>query len=326
MKRREFVTLLGGALAAWSPHPAWAQTAGKRPLVGYLDVGSAEAGLLSAFLAGMRELGHVEGQTFDIAPRFGEGNLAQLPALAEALAKLKPDVIVTQNTPAAIAAKNAAPALPIVSAVLAEPVRMGLVASYARPGGNLTGILSSVEGLNAKQLELAIEVVPGATRVGLLVNVENIGNQPQRQEIEAAAAARGVELVPAEVRARDDLAPAFKSLAGKRVQVLIVLRDTMVLMERRRVAELAGAVRLPTVYAWREGVDAGGLISYGIKLTDNYRRAAVFVDKILKGARAGDLPVEFPTKLELVINLKTAKALGLDVPPMLLARADEVIE
>jgi putative ABC transport system substrate-binding protein len=325
VKRRTFITLLGCAVVV-GLYPAWAQAPRKRPLVGYLDGGSAAAGLLSAFLAGMRELGQMKGETFDIVPRFGGGTLGRLPELAHELAKLDPDVIVTQNTQAAIAARNAAPTIPIVSAVLAEPVRMGLVEGYARPGGNVTGILSAVEGLNAKQLELAREIVPGATRVGLLINTENIGNVPQRLEIEAAAAAQGVALLPAEIRTGDDLAPGIGSLSDKRVQAMIVLRDTLVLAERERVAALAMAARLPTVYAWREGVEAGGLISYGIKLPENYKRAAAFVDRILKGARAGDLPVEFPTKLELVINVKTAKALGIDVPPTLLARADEVIE
>jgi putative ABC transport system substrate-binding protein len=237
-----------------------------------------------------------------------------------------PDVIVAQNTTATLAAKSATQTIPIVAGVLIDPVNFGLVESHARPGGNVTGLLSSVEGLSGKQLQLASEIVPGATKIGLLFNADNRGNDPQRKEIEIAATARGIELQLAEIRRAADLQPAFQVLASNGVQVVVVVRDTLAFSERQYVAVLAATSRLPTVFGWRQGPEAGGLASYGIRTLDNYRRAAVFVDKILKGAKASDLPLEFATKLELVINLKTARALGLTIPPSLLARADEVIE
>ena len=249
-----------------------------------------------------------------------------MPALAEELAELKPNVIVTSYTGAALAARRAAPSVPIVSAVLANPVHLGLIASYAHPGRNVTGILSAVDGMTSKQLEIARELIPGVDKVGLLVNVANVGNQSQRQEIEAAATAREIKIVTAEIRAPDDLDPAFQMLASEHVPVLIALRDAMTVTKRERVVELAAAVRLPTVYGFREFVEVGGLISYGVNLAASWRRVAALVGKIFKGEQAGDLPVEFPTKLEMLINLKTAKALGLTVPPTLLATADEVIE
>ena len=237
-----------------------------------------------------------------------------------------PDVIVAQNTTAALAAKSATQTIPIVAGVLTDPVNFGLVESHARPGGNVTGLLSSVDGLSGKQLELASEIVPGATKLGVLFNADNRGNDPQRKEIEIAAAARGIKLQLAEIRRAADLQTAFQVLVTNNVQVVVVVRDTLAFSERQHVALLAAASRLPTVFGWRQGPEAGGLASYGIRTLDNYRRAAVFVDKILKGEKAGDVPLEFATKLELVINLKTAKALGVSVPPTLLARADEVIE
>jgi putative tryptophan/tyrosine transport system substrate-binding protein len=207
-----------------------------------------------------------------------------------------------------------------------EPVGLGLIKSDAKPTGNVTGLLASLPGLPAKQLELVRDLLPGATRIGLLVNPINVSDLSQRQEIQAAGAAMAVTLIPVETRTPEDLDSAFPALARERADVVIVLRDPLFFTRRRTLAAAALASRLPTIYSLREHVDDGGLISYGIDISQNYRRAADYVAKILKGAKPGDLPVEFPTKLELVINLPTARALGLVVPPSLLARADEVIE
>lgn len=206
-------------------------------------------------------------------------------------------------------------------------MRLGLAQSHARPGENITGLLSSVEGLPAKQIEVARETVPNATRIGLLVNVGDLATSPlQREEIEAAGRSVNVPVVPAEVRGPEELEDGLKRLVTAGVQVAIVSRDSMFFSERQRIADIALAVRLPTVFPFREPVEAGGLIGYGVNVAASFRRAAAYVDKILKGARPDDLPLEFATKLELVINLKTAKALGLSIPPTLLARSDEVIE
>ena len=323
--RRQFIRLVGGVGIAFRASVARAQVADKRPLIGVLTGGEKIEGFES-FREGMKELGYVEGKTIGIAIRSAEGHLDHLPALAEELAKLKPSLIVASNTGATIAAKNAAPSVPIVSAVLTDPLRLGLIESYAKPGGNITGILTAVEGVTSKQFEIARELIPGVTKVGLLVNVANVGNQSQRREIEAAAAMGGVKIVAAEIREPDDLDGAFHLLANERVPVLITLRDSLTLSVPGRVVGLAAGTQLPTVYGFREFVVAGGLISYGVNLAASWKRIAVLVDKILKGERAGDIPVEFPTKLEMLINLKTAKTLGLTIPQTLLVAADEVIE
>jgi putative tryptophan/tyrosine transport system substrate-binding protein len=235
-------------------------------------------------------------------------------------------MIVVGNVQSAVALRDATETIPIVSAMLDDPVGLGLIKSDAKPSGNVTGLLASLPGLPTKQLELVRDWVPGATRIGLLVNPTNVSDLSQRQEMETAGAAMGVTLIPVETRAPEDLDPVFHALARERVDFVIVLRDPLFFTRRRTIAAAALATRLPTIYAFREPVDDGGLISYGINMSQNFRRAADYVVKILKGAKPGDLPVEFPTKLELVINLPTAKALGLQVPPSLLARADEVIE
>jgi ABC-type uncharacterized transport system substrate-binding protein len=326
MRRREFITLLGSA-TAW-PAAALAQTAVKHPLIGFLQSGSKEATAFwtSAFSEGMRDHGYVEGQSYDIAYRFADDDAARLPALAEELVQLKPDVIVASNTTAALAAKKATQSIPIVIPILAGAVNLGLVTSHARPGGNVTGILAFIDGLPGKQVEIALELIPTATKLGVLFNPTNPAGTAQRQEIEAAGAAKGIKVVAAKARTKGDLDPAFTSLTAAGVQVVIVVRDTLLLGERVHIAELAAAAHLPTVAGIAEHAKAGGLIAYGISTPANVRRAAYFVDKMLKGAKASDLPVELPTKVELVINLKTAKALGLSIAPSLLSRADEVIE
>ena len=274
----------------------------------------------------LQELGYVEGREFEIIYRYADGDMTRLPALADELVQRKPTIIVTTNTATTIAVRQVTATIPIISAILTDPVGLGLVASHSRPGGNVTGIEFTLEGLPGKLLELSREVVPSASRIGMLVNIRNPSNLVQQRDTEAAAASSGVKLSIAEVRAVGDLDAAFEPLALARVQVLLVPGDLMFLTERRRVAASALAARLPTVFAGREFVEDGGLISYGISVLENWRRVADYVDKVLKGAKPADLPVQFPTKLELVINLKTAKALGLEVPPTLLARADEVIE
>jgi putative ABC transport system substrate-binding protein len=328
VKRREFMTLLSGAVAGWPFEARAEQAPRKRPLLGYLITGTKD-GLthsVSAFLSRLRDLGYVEGQNIDIVTRYADADSTRLPVLADELVRLRPDLIVALDPPAALAAKKATASIPIIAAILNDPVRLGLIASYARPGGNLTGILSQVEGLPGKQVEIAQELVPALTLIGVLANPANATHAYQRQEIETAAAAKRVKVIAAEARSKGDLEPAFNSLRAAGVRLAIVLRDNMFVSERRRIADLATTMRLPTIGSQNSYVEAGGLISYGVEDSENHHRAADFVDKILKGAKPTDLPVEFPTKLLLVVNMKTAKAVGLDVPPTLLARADEVIE
>ena len=328
LKRREFITLLSGAVAGWPFEARAEQPPRKRPLLGYLITGTKD-GLthsVSAFLSRLHDLGYVEGQNIEIVTRYAEADSTRLPVLADELVQLRPDLIVALDPPAALAAKKATVSIPIIAAILNDPVRLGLIASYARPGGNLTGILSQVEGLPGKQVEIAQELVPALTLIGVLANPANATHAYQRQEIETAAAAKKVKVIAAEARSKGDLEPAFNSLRAAGVRLAIVLRDNMFVSERRRIADLATTMRLPTIGSQNSYVEAGGLISYGVEDSENHRRAADFVDKILKGAKPADLPVEFPTKLLLVINMKTATTLGLTIPPTLLSRADEVIE
>jgi putative ABC transport system substrate-binding protein len=274
----------------------------------------------------MRDNGYVEGQSFDMAERFAEGDYTRLATGAEELVSLKPGVIVALDPTAAAVVKKGTSAIPIVAPILVEPVNQGLIESYARPGGNVTGISISVKGLRAKIVELVRELVPSATAVGLLFNPTNAGNLFSRQEVEAAGKAGGMKIVSAGVTAPAEVEPAFDVLVGARVEAVIVIGDPMLIGDRAHVAGLAVAARLPTLSNLRQFAEAGCLITYGVDPAQNYRRAAHFVDKILKGAKPADLPVEFPTRIEMVINLKTAKAIGLTFPPSLLARADEVIE
>jgi putative ABC transport system substrate-binding protein len=330
VRRRQFITLLGGAAAAW-PLAARAQQVGrKRPLIGRLSTGSKDvppvARYIDRFLAGMRELGYVEGRDFDMTYAMADFDADRLPQVTAELVKLAPDVILAGGTLEAVAARKATTTIPIVVAALADPVALGFAMSDARPTGNVTGITPYVKGLPAKQLELAREVVPGATRIGLVDDVTDPKAHPQRQEIEAAGRTLDIEIVPAEVRTAADIDAAYQALASAGVQAVVVEQSNMLLFARQSIAEAAASKRLPTVYGYREHVDAGGLISYGADLKWCAHRTAYYVDRILKGAKPSDLPIEFPTQLELVINLKTAKALGLQISPMLLVRADEVIE
>jgi putative ABC transport system substrate-binding protein len=325
MTRRELIALLGGSAAAWS-FSSRAQGAVRR--IGCLVTGSRESHgqFVAAFRQRLRELGHFEPQDFILELRWADGQLDRLPALADELALLAPDLIVTATTGAALAAKRAMPAIPIISATLIDPIGAGLVTSHARPGGNVTGTLISFETLLGKQLELAREVIPGASRIGMLLNPNNPVNAFQRKHAEATAAAMGVRLVPVETRSPEDLDAAFETFAREHSEIVLVLLDAMFITERRRIAALALAARMATMAGERDMVEVGGLVSYGIDLSDNWRRAAYFVDRILRGAKPADLPVEMPVKYAFVINLKAAAALDVTVPAPLLARADEIIE
>jgi putative ABC transport system substrate-binding protein len=326
VKRREFITLLGGAAAAW-PLAVHAQQPAM-PVIGFLHTGSAQpwAQSLAAFRQGLNMAGYNVDQNLMIEYRWADGHSDRLPTLAEELVRLKPDVIVAGSTAATLAAKRVTISIPIVCVTCTDPVGMGLVSSEARPGTNVTGNLTRVAGLTGKQLELASEIVPGLIKIGVLINVSNPTNVVQRREAEMAADKLGLTLVPVEISLPKDIHTAFQLLARESVQAVLVFQDTMFLSERKRIALMAAAAKLPTVSSFREHVEDGGLLSYGIDVPENFRRAAHYVDRILKGEKAANLPMEFSTKFSLVINLIAAMALGVEISPMLLARADEVIE
>jgi putative tryptophan/tyrosine transport system substrate-binding protein len=326
MQRRAFLTLLSGAVV-W-PRVATAQPAHGRPLIAYLAGGDEATATtyINMLQKGLRELGYVDGTNMDFAARFAAGYVERLPRLAEELVKLNPAIIVPAGVDATVAARKITASIPIVAPVLADPIQLGLVASYNHPGGNVTGIMPYVEGLPGKQMELAREVVPGARVVGALGNLNDPKAVPQLQELVAAARVLGIELVAPEVRVPEDLDAAVQALAASRVEVVIVLQTTMNLVTRRKIALLMAANRLPAVYGYREHIDEGGVISYGINLRWCYYHAAVFVQKILTGTAPGDLPVEFPSRIEMAVNIKAATAIGLKVPETLLVRADEVVE
>ena len=328
MRRREFMTLLGGAAVGSRPLPALAQTPSKRPLIAAQLGGSKTMAdrYFGGFSQGMRELGYVEGHDYGFEVCYAEGNVSRIPPLMEELVRLKPEIIVSGTMAGVIAAKKLTDTIPIVSVVLTNPIEFGVAASYARPGGNVTGVLLTVEDLPTKLLALALEVVPDANKIGLLIHPSNPIQPVFQRSLEVAAHALGIELAVLEIVSPDDLHAAFQRLAREHVKMVLMLQDFMFLNERKRIALFAMAERLPTMFGFRENVEDGGLMSYGTDLRESWRRTDSFVDKILKGAKPGDLPIEFPTKLELLINLTAAKALELTIPPTLLARADEVIE
>jgi putative ABC transport system substrate-binding protein len=325
MKRREFITLLGGAAAAW-PLAARAQP-GRLPTIGFMGplASSAMSLWTAAFVQRLRELGWIEGRTIAIEFRWGEGRSERFPEIMAELVRLKVSVIVTGGTAAVIAAKKATSVIPIVFGSVADPVGTGLVASLARPGSNVTGLSNQSADLPGKRFELLREVVPGLRRLAIMANVSNPANVLEMSEGQAAARTLGLDVVKVEIRRAEDIVPALEALKGD-ADALYVVTDALVNTNRVRINTLALDARVPTMHGEKGYVESGGLMSYGPNFPDLYRRAAGFVDRILRGAKPADLPVEQPTKFELVINLKTAKALGLDVPPMLLARADEVIE
>ncbi len=329
MERRTFLaTLAGGLLAA--PLAAEAQPREKVPRVGYLSPGSssdpARRRRFEAFRQGLRELGYVEGQNIAIESRWAEGKYDRYSALAADLVRLKVDVIVAVGGRATQDAQQATRTIPIVMSVVIDPVGSGLVASLARPGGNVTGLTIMASDLIGKQLELLKEVVPKVSRVALLWNPANPGSAPQLRQAEAAARALGVRLQPLEARGPQEIDSAFAAMTRERAGALLILPDAIFGNQRRQIAELAAKRRLPSLLGVGEYAEAGGLMTYSANNLDLERRAATFVDKILKGAKPADLPVEQPAKFELVINLRTAKAIGLTIPQSLLRRADEVIQ
>jgi len=329
VKRRHFITLLGGA-AAW-PLAARAQKATKVPRIGYLGYSSPslERDLVGVFQQGLRNIGYVDGQNIAIEYRSAEGNLERLQALAAELVELNVDIIVTLATPGALAAKQATNTIPIVVVAMADPARDGLVTSLSRPGGNVTGATFLGPELIPKRLGLLKEVVPGASRVAVLwhpgvYSERTMGDM--LKESEAAARTLRVQLQLQGVGAANDFEGAFSAMSRDRADALLVFPSPMLYLEYRRIVDLVTKIRLPAVYPWREAMDAGGLMSYGAGIPDMLRHAAFLVGRILNGAKPADLPIEQPTKFELVVNLKSASALGLEIPPTMLVRADEVIE
>jgi putative tryptophan/tyrosine transport system substrate-binding protein len=324
LSRRKAIAVVGAAASTW-PIVGRAQ----RPVLVAILLPGTPAGYdsyLRAFSDGLRELGYVEGGNIRFEIRFADGHLERLPQLADDLVRLNPSVIVSAPLPASLAARQATKTIPIVMATGADPVRFGLVASLARPGGNVTGLTNFSEVLPAKQIDLLRELVPNLARVGVLVNISNPLHFPQWSEMEKAAKVRGLTLVREDTQDVDGLDAAFAAFAQARVQAVLVSPDTIFFMLRKHIAELATSTGLPAIYGYRDHVEAGGLVSYGPDPREQYRRAATYVDRILKGAKPADLPVEQATKIELVLNLRTARALGISVPPFLLALADEVIE
>jgi ABC-type uncharacterized transport system substrate-binding protein len=325
MKRREFITLVGGTVIAW-PLAARAQQRGRLPTIGFLGAPTliGGRGWLEAFVQRMRELGWIEGQTIVIEVRWGEGRAERYSALAAEFVRLKVDVIVTSGA-AVVAAKQATSIIPIVFPAAPDPLGSNLVASLARPGGNVTGLSMQQPDLASKRLELLREVVPGLRRLTILANVGYPSAVVEMGEVQAAVRTLGFEATTLEIRRAEDIAPAFEGLRGG-ADALYVCSEPLVNTNRIRVITLALGARLPTMYGYREFVESGGLMSYGPNIPDLFRRAGDYVDKILRGTKPGDLPVQQPTKFDLVINLTTAKALGLKIPESFLLRADEVIE
>ena len=324
MRRRDFIKVVA-ASAAW-PLAASAQPV-KLPIIGLLGSSTAlfESQRVAAFVQRLHQLGWIENRNVVIEYRWAEGRQERFAEIAAEFVQLKVDLIVAATTPAVIVAKQATSLIPIVIATADDPVGTGLVASLARPGGNVTGLSNQLPDTSPKRLELLREVVPGLRRLAILSNVGNPGAVLDMREFEAAVRMFGLEALTFEIRRAEDIAPGFEALKG-RADALYVAADPLVNTNRVRINTLALAARLPTMHGTRDYVEAGGLMSYGPNIPDQYRRAADYVDKILRGAKPGDLPVEQPTKFDLIINLTTAKALGLTMPPSLLARADEVIE
>jgi putative tryptophan/tyrosine transport system substrate-binding protein len=328
VKRRDFITLLGGAAAAW-PLAARAQQPAKLPIIGFLGGGSAEAfaHVVAAFGQGLYETGFAEGQNVTIEYRWAEGQYDRLPALvAELVGRPVVVIVATGGDVGVRAAKNATTTIPIVFTSGSDPVAAGFVSSLNRPGGNLTGVSLFVSVLEVKKLDLLRELVPTAAVIGFLLNPNNPRADVDTADMQAAARALGKQLLILKAGSENDLDAVLTNLAQQRVDALVVHTEPFFLSRRDHLVELAARHSIPTIYGLREFAAAGGLISYGTKLSDSYRQVGIYTGKILKGEKPADLPIMQPTKFELVINLKTAKALGLDVPTSLLARADEVIE
>ncbi len=325
--RKLFIVALAfGILIA--PLGAVAQQPAKVPRIGILTLVTASSAprLFEAFRQGLREHGYVEAQNIGLEYRSAQGRAERFPALAAELVRMKVDVIVTESVQAALAAKHATQTIPIVMAVSSEPVAVGLVASFARPGGNVTGLALQVAGLSGKRLQLLKEATPKSTLVAVIWNPTNPAAAGALEETEAAAPSLGLRLRSVEVRGPGDLDAAFKAVTSARPSALITLADGMLFENRTRIVEFAAKSRLPAIFPERQFAEAGGLMTYGPSIASNFRRAATYVDKILKGAKPADLPVEQPTRFDLVVNLKTAKALGLTIPQSILVQATEVIQ
>ena len=325
MTRREFIRIVGGAASTW-PMAARAQQ-GKLPTIGFLGSGTAatQSQWTAAFVRRLRELGWSEGRSVAIEYRWAEGRNERAAEIAAEFVRLKVEVIVTYGTQSIFAAKQATTIIPIVFALPGDPVATGLVASLARPGGNLTGLSSQATDLGAKRVEILRVAVPGLRRLAIMGNVGNPANVLDMAKVQAAARSLGLDAVIFKIRRAEDIAPTFEALTG-RMDALYVPADALINTNRIRINTLALGARLPTMHGSRDYVEAGGLMSYGVNFADQFRRAADYVDRILRGAKPSDIPVEQPTKFDLVINLTTAKALGLTIPESFLLRADEVIE
>jgi putative tryptophan/tyrosine transport system substrate-binding protein len=326
MRRRDFIRVVAGS-ALTRPLAARAQQPAKLPTIGFLcqSTRSAASEWVAAFVQRLRELGWIENRTVAIDYRWVEGREERFAEVADEFVRLKVDVIVTSGTPAVLASKRATSVIPIIFATAGDPVGNNLVASLAQPGGNVTGLSLQMGDLAGKRLELLREVVPGLRRVAIMANVGNPFSVLELGEVQAAAGTLGLELVTLEIRHAQDIVPAFEALKG-RSEALYVCTDGLINTNRIRINILAVGARLPTMHGSRDYVEAGGLMSYGVNFPDMFRRAAEYVDKILRGTKPGDIPVEQPTKFEFIVNLTTAKALGLTLPASLMSRADEVIE
>jgi putative tryptophan/tyrosine transport system substrate-binding protein len=328
MRRRHFLALLSGAAAVTTPLTAGARDLDKVPRIGFLGNSTAalEAKLVGSFRDGLRDLGYVEGRNVLIEYRWADGSYGRLPALAAELVASKVDVIVTAGTPAALAVKEATSSIPLVMVAVGDPVGTGLVASLARPGGNATGLTSMTPELEGKRLELIRETVPAASRVAVLWNPANAYQVADEREVRAAAAALRMPILSLAVRTADEFDSVFARILGEGADAVLVLADRVFLHNRTRIVDFLVRNRLPAMNAYRELAEAGGLMSFGPSYAIMHRQAAMYVDKILRGAKPADLPVEQPEKFEFVVNLKSAGALGITIPRAILLRADEVIE
>ena len=326
MRRREFIAFLGSGVAGW-PLAARAQRLGKMPTIGFVGAGtpSTYAPWVAAFVQRLRELGWIEDRTVAMEIRWAEGRGERYAEIAAEFVQLKVDAILTIGTPATLAAKQATSVVPIVFVAVNDPVELGVVANLARPGGNVTGLSNQQHDVAGKRLELLREVVPGLRRLAILANPANAGGALEMKGVETLAGTIGLQTVTLQIRQAEEIGPALETL-NNRADALYFASDPLFNSNRIRINTMVLGLRLPTIYAFREYIEAGGLMSYGANFPALFRRGAEFVDKILRGAKPADIPVEQPTKFDLVINLTTAKTLGLTVPDKLLALADEVIE